>query len=172
MELTDRYLQAVGFWLPKNQKHDIIAELSEDLHSQIEERESALGRKLTDDDMEQILKQRGRPLLVANRYRPQQHLIGPVLFPIYVFVLEVVAALYLLPWVLVWIAIAIFHPTHPGRSFFTTIGLFWTSFWPMAFFMIGSVTCVFAVLERVQAKSHFLEQWDPRKLRPSAIATG
>jgi hypothetical protein len=103
MELTDRYLQAVGFWLPKNQKHDIIAELSEDLHSQIEERESALGRKLTDDDMEQILKQRGRPLLVANRYRPQQHLIGPVLFPIYVFVLEVVAALYLLPWVMVWI---------------------------------------------------------------------
>jgi hypothetical protein len=26
---------------------------------------------------------RGRPLLVANRYQPQQYLIGPVLFPIY-----------------------------------------------------------------------------------------
>jgi len=71
MELIERYLQAVKFWLPKNQKQDIIAELSEDIHSQIEERESALGRELTDDDVEQILKQRGRPLLVAEKYLPQ-----------------------------------------------------------------------------------------------------
>jgi hypothetical protein len=34
-ELVDRYLQAVRFWLPKRQQEDIIAELSEDLHSQI-----------------------------------------------------------------------------------------------------------------------------------------
>ena len=39
MELIERYLQAVQFWLPKEQKADIIAELSEDLHAQIEERE-------------------------------------------------------------------------------------------------------------------------------------
>ena len=38
MELIDRYLQAVKFWLPKNQRQDIIAELSEYLRSQFEER--------------------------------------------------------------------------------------------------------------------------------------
>ena len=32
MELLDRYLQAVRFWLPKAQQQDIIAELSSDLH--------------------------------------------------------------------------------------------------------------------------------------------
>jgi hypothetical protein len=37
MELIDRYLQAVKFWLPKQQKLDIIAELSEDIYAQIEE---------------------------------------------------------------------------------------------------------------------------------------
>jgi hypothetical protein len=31
MELIERYLQAVNFWLPKRQKHDIINELSEDI---------------------------------------------------------------------------------------------------------------------------------------------
>jgi hypothetical protein len=46
MELIERYLQAVKFWLPKRQKDDIIAELSGDIYSQIEEREAALGRAL------------------------------------------------------------------------------------------------------------------------------
>ena len=46
MELIDRYFQAVRFWLPKNQKQDIIAELSEDIRSQVEDREPELGRKL------------------------------------------------------------------------------------------------------------------------------
>ena len=36
----------------------------------------------------------------------------------------------------------------------------------MAFFMIGSITTVFAVLERVQQKSNFMERWEPRKLPP------
>jgi len=166
MDLINRYLQAVKFWLPKNQKQDIIAELAEDLRSQIEDREAELGRQLNESEVAELLKQRGRPVLVANRYRPQQHLIGPVLFPIYLFVLEVVAGFYLLPWVLVWITVAIFRPVHPGQSLIATIGSFWTSFWPMAFFMVGSITTVFAILERVQDKSKFMEQWDPRKLPP------
>jgi hypothetical protein len=170
MELIDRYLQAVKFWLPKNQKQDIIAELSEDLREQVEEREERLGRKLNESEVAELLKQRGRPVLVANQFRPQQQLIGPVLFPIYLFVLEVVGAFYLAPWILVWIAIAVFRPAHPGQNLLTTIGLLWTSFWgsfwPMAFFMIGSITVIFAILERVQNKSKFMEQWDPRKLPP------
>jgi len=42
MELLNRYLQAVGFWLPRKQKQDILAELSEDLRSQIEEQRSGI----------------------------------------------------------------------------------------------------------------------------------
>jgi len=166
MELIDRYLQAVKFWLPKKQKQDIIAELSEDLRSQVEDRESELGRKLSESEVADLLKQRGRPVLVGNQFRPQQQLIGPTLFPIYLFVLQVVAAFYLLPWILAWIGVAIFHPAHPGQSLITTIASFWTSFWPMAFFLVGSITTVFAILERVQAKSKFMEEWDPRKLPP------
>lgn len=81
MDLVDRYLQAVQFWLPKDQKKDIIAELSEDLHAQIEEQESSLGRPLNKEEVEDLLRRRGAPLLVASKYLPQQSLIGPVFFP-------------------------------------------------------------------------------------------
>jgi hypothetical protein len=166
MEILDRYLQAVKFWLPKDQKQDIIAELSEDLRSQIEDRENELGRKLSQSEVAAILNQSGRPVLVANRFLPQQSLIGPVLFPIYLFVLKIVALFYLVPWILVWITLAIFHPTHASPSVIEAVGSFWSSFWAMAFFAVGTVTMVFAVIERVQARSGFLEQWDPLKLPP------
>src|SRR3982074_1129275 len=103
MELVDRYLHAVKFWLPRNQKDDIIAELSEDLRSQIEEKESELGGKLPASEVELILKRCGSPLAVAGRYLPQQSLIGPALFPIYSVIIRSLIFYFLLPWLLLWI---------------------------------------------------------------------
>jgi len=97
MDLIARYLQAVKFWLPKKQQDDIIAELSEDLSAQIEERESTLARKLNESEIETLLRQRGSPIMVANRFLPQQSLIGPLLFPIYVFVMKLVTLVSLIP---------------------------------------------------------------------------
>jgi hypothetical protein len=170
MELLDRYLQAVKFWLPKEQKQDIIAELSEDIQSQIDDNQSVLGRELTQAELGAILKQLGRPVLVANRYLPQQYLIGPVLFPIYKYVLKVAALIYLVPWVMTWIGLMIFDEGYRGRYFggnwMATLGSFWSSFWSIAFLSVGIITLVFVALERVNAKSGFLEDWDPNKLPP------
>jgi hypothetical protein len=170
MQLLERYLQAVKFWLPKEQKEDIIAELSEDIHSQIDEDEAELGRKLNEIELEAILKQRGRPILVANRYLPQQHLIGPVLFPIYRLVLKIVMVCYVVPWTATWIALLIFNSGYAakfaGHSWFEILGSLWASLWGTAFLAVSTVTLVFAILERVQRKSHFLEEWNPRKLPP------
>src|ERR1700738_488819 len=105
MQLLERYLQAVKFWLPKEQKEDIVAELSEDIHSQIDEKEAELGRKLNEGELESLLNKRGRPILVANRYLPQQHWIAPVLFPIYLLVLKIVMLCYVVPWTVTWIAL-------------------------------------------------------------------
>jgi hypothetical protein len=168
MELIERYLQAVRFWLPKAQKQDILAELSEDINSQVEEKESELGRSLNQAEVEAILKQRGRPVLVANRYQPQQFLIGPVLFPIYTFVLKIVACCYLLPWVLGLIGLMIYSESYRTQhgGLLSAMGQAWGGFWVASLLVIGTVTLVFAVLEQVQAKSHFMEKWDPRKLPP------
>jgi hypothetical protein len=168
MELLERYLQAVKFWLPKEQKQDILAELSEDLRSQIDDREAELGRKLNESEIEGILRERGRPLLVANRYQPQQHLIGPVLFPIYKFVLKIVALCYLLPWVIVWACLLTLSPSYRAQqgNWVASALAGWSSLWVITLLALGAVTLVFALLERAQAKSHFLEKWNPRKLPP------
>ena len=95
MELVDRYLKAVGTYLPADQRDDILRELSEDIRSQIEERESELARPLTEAEQEAILKQRGNPIRLAARYRQEdctvafgRQLIGPALFPFYIKVLS------------------------------------------------------------------------------------
>ena len=170
MELIERYLQAIRFWLPRQTKSDIIAEISEDIHAQVDEREASLGRKLNNTEIEEILKQRGAPMLVANSYLPQQSLIGPLLFPFYTFVLKIVALCYLAPWLLVWIGIILLSPAYrienAGQSFLDSLGTLWGSLWFTTFLSFGVVTVVFAVLERVQPKAIFLGEWTPRKLPP------
>lgn len=171
MEMIERYLQAVRFWLPNRQKDDIIAELSADIYAQVEEREAELGHKLTDTEVEALLKQRGRPVFVANRFLPQEQLIGPLLFPVYRFVIKVIALCYLVPWVLVWIGMMTFDSAYRAEqthsSWFAAVASMAGSLWTTAFIAIGAATLVFAVLERVQARSHFLEDWSPRKLPPA-----
>jgi len=164
MDLVERYLHAVRFWLPRGQQDDIAAEISEDIRSQIEEQEGKLGRKLTELEMESVLKERGSPLSVANRYRPQQYLIGPTLFPVYRFVVIIVALCFLVPWLLTWIGLAIFDP-HYHVNLGRTFGPLWGTFWADMFVSFGVVTVVFAVLERVKP-SFFFENWNPRKLPP------
>lgn len=159
MELLDRYLNAIEFWLPKRQRQDIIAELSEDLRSQIEEKETELGRKLNDTEVEAILKRCGAPLVVASRYLPQQYLVGPVLFPVYRFVLAIVVAGCVIPRLLVWIGFLLVDPAHRGH-------LHLENLWTTVVFFAFSTTLIFAIIERSDVKSKILDSWNPRKLPP------
>ncbi len=166
MELIERYLQAVGFWLPKTQKRDILAELSEDIRSQVEDKESELGRKLTEADLEEVLKQRGSPIMVANRYLPQQSLIGPVLYPIYLLVLKMAWLFCFVPWLAVWICLNIFVPSYRGNAAGNLIVGTLHGFWMALVYIFASVTFAFAVVEKYALKSGFLEKWNPHKLPP------
>lgn len=159
MELIERYLQAVKFWLPEAQKEDIAAELSEEIDAQIAEREVAQGHPVDDADVEAILKKLGRPVVVANRYLPAGHLIGPAFFPVYRFVLKVALAATMGPLVLTWIGLAMF------RGDQLHLGALWGSLWTAAFSTAAIVTMVFAVLERVGG-SKLMDDWSPRKLPP------
>lgn len=94
MDLLDSYLSAIKPLLPRGQRNDILAELSEELRSQIEEREEALGRPLTEEEQHALFVAHGDPLDVARRYNPNRRslalgweLIGPDLFPAYRLVL-------------------------------------------------------------------------------------
>jgi len=161
-ELIDRYVQAVRFWLPASQQPDIPAELSEDLRSQIDEKESEIGRPLSENEVMAILKRCGPPMVVASRYRPQTSLIGPVLFPIYLFVLKLVLLWVLTPLFLVIIGPAMILPaSNRFSALLSTFGTFGT-----ALFMSAAViTMVFAILERSQAALK-LTEWNKHSLPP------
>jgi len=51
MQLIERYIEAVKFWLPQSQQTDIAAELHANLLSQAEDKETALGRPLQEEDL-------------------------------------------------------------------------------------------------------------------------
>jgi hypothetical protein len=95
MDILDSYLRAVKRCLPRAQSDDIIKELSDELRSQLEEQQAALGRPPSDGELMAFFKQHGDPMTVARRYR-QDHrslslgweLIGPELFPMYFILLS------------------------------------------------------------------------------------
>ena len=86
MDMIDRYLNAVAAQLPQDERADIVAELRDLILSRFEAKEEELGRSLTEDEQEAILREIGHPLVVAARYRKgPDSLVGPALFPYWLF---------------------------------------------------------------------------------------
>lgn len=89
MDLLEHYLGAVAAQLDKAQREDIVAELRDTLLNRFEETEAARARALGDDEREAILREMGHPLVVAARYgNGPQHLVGPELFPWWLFAVK------------------------------------------------------------------------------------
>jgi hypothetical protein len=164
-DLLDRYLQAVRFWLPKStRQEDVLAELGEDLRSQIEEKETELGCSLNPDEVSTVLKRCGSPMMVAGRLGPTRHLIGPALFPIYAFVLKMV-----LLWILVPVFIFIVGPVNvanSGGNWALAVARTFGDLWSGLFIAAGIVTLVFAIIERTNTHLGAECKWDPLKLPP------
>jgi HAAS domain-containing protein len=164
MELLDRYLKSVQWWLPKGQREDIIAELSEDIRSQIDDRQIELGRELSEEEVSAILERLGRPEVVAQRYLPQSYLIGPTMFPIYRFVLKLVLLVYLVPGLLVWISLILFDPSyraaHPGFGLLGGL----ESLWHIALSAFTFITVGFALVEWSRAQAGKPKEWGLREL--------
>jgi hypothetical protein len=161
MELLDRYLKSVASCLPTEQREDIIRELSENIRSQVEDKESELGRPLADSELEAILKQHGHPMIVAGRYRQDQRsvafgrqFIGPVLFPFYIKVLSFNIGLTGV------VLVVIFTALFASGQTVTFSGIF-TTFLYQLLIQFGIVTLIFAAMDRHLAKNP--DRWDPRK---------
>jgi hypothetical protein len=169
-DLLDRYLAAVRQHLPVRRQHDILSELGANLHAEFEDRARMLGRPLTEEDQAALLRRHGHPMLVAARYLPQRSLIGPDLFPFYLFTLErvlpVVAGISLLAHAAVLVFVD--QGPLPDRIHVGNIlgGLF-----NALFFSLAIITAVFAALDwfKDSAKGKLWQQlqnpeWDPRRL--------
>jgi len=160
MDLIDRYLAAVGVLLPQAQKADIIAELRDVLLNRREEKEATLGRPLTRSENEALLKDFGNPLTVAGRYGRQQYLIGPELYPIYVFSLRIVLAAVVVSAVITGVVQGVFDPANAANAVLAAFNIVWTG----GFTALGVVTAIFAGLQRTSAGARILERWSPNDL--------
>lgn len=167
MSLLTRYLHAVRTHLPVRLQDDIIAELGDDLRAQFEEREAALGRALTEDEEAALLKPYGRPLVMAARYRPQQHLIGPALFPYYWATLKTAFSIALVALAALAVSLAL-----AGRPFGQVTPLLWKEPITVAFSIFTWVTLVFAAIEFAEGRVKAWDEWDPRSLPRDTTPVG
>jgi hypothetical protein len=156
MTVVDRYLMAVRIFLPRSAQRDIVAELSDDIRSRIEDREGALGRPLTTAEQEAIVADFGHPALLAGRYGSRRRLIGPEIFPFYWLVLR----LALVVGVAVHVAVTMMMLVQ-GRADQAIRQA--TQMLPMvAFIQFGIITLVFALLDNYGILARVGQNWNPR----------
>lgn len=163
MELLDRYLYAVRAYLPPAQQVDIIRELRENVLSQLEDKETELGRALTREEQEALIKPYGHPALLGLRYAPNRHLIGPLVFPAYWHTLKISLGI-----------IAIICVLLPGIALLTgmrgALANPLGSFFQIAALTFAWMTLTFAGLDYCVRKFRLLEnwgaKWQPRSLPP------
>ena len=162
MELLDRYLQAVRKHLPWKRQDDIVAELKANLEAQLEDKEAALGRPLTNEEAMDWLKQLGSPLQMAAPYQTQQYLIGPTIFPTYRYVLQLACTWAVVINIIVSvIKIATEDNTSPAAMFGALQQV------PFTLLMTAAwVTLIFVVIE--YAVAHSKTKWMP----PTAPSAG
>jgi len=159
MDLFDRYVFWLRLFLPKDQRDDIIRELSEEYRSHVAEKEAELGRPLNRDEHAGLIAQFGHPLLMAARYRPQQYLVGPVLFPFYWPVLKVTIALAIVVHVVAGLVmIATGTP-------FVDVARGADQAWKSVLAIFAWVTIAFAVLDH-SIRSGALKGWNPAAAAP------
>jgi hypothetical protein len=166
-DLIDRYLYAVSRYLPAQRQGDLLAELAANLRAQMEDKETALGRPLTEDEQAEVLRRHGPPLVVAARYQPQRSLIGPEIYPFYAFTVKRLLPLVIGVNLLAQAAAVLFGSAQiPIAQRFHFGGVLHDLIYAILFFLV-TITVAFALIEVY--KTNFrqtLEQhrWDPRKL--------
>lgn len=171
-DLLDRYLYAVSRHLPAQRRgapaqNDIIAELAANLRAQMEDKEEALGRPLTEDEQADVLRRHGHPIVVAARYQPRRSLIGPELFPFYWFTVRRALPWVAGIWLLITAATILFGSWSTPLADRIDVGHIITGLFGTLFQFLAWLTAGFAMLEYF--KGHMPNEfqhpdWDPRGL--------
>ena len=170
MNLIDRYVSEVGKNLPLlNGREDIEKELKSTLEDMLEDRAQSSGR-VRDEALElEVLKEYGSPQKVASTYNPHPYLIGPKLFPFFLFVLKIVLTVVVSVMLVLAGIQAVTDTPFMGADFVKIIGQGLGSALSAAIAAFGNVVLVFVILERVLPDKEIggfddEKDWDPASL--------
>jgi len=155
MDIIDRYLDTVRLLLPAAERDDITAELRDVLMNRREEKEAELGRPVTKQEDEALLRAFGNPLLVAARYVRPRYLIGPDLYPAYVLVMKVVLAVIAAAAVIVGVVMGALNPDNLHHAVRTAIDTLFNG----GLGAVGWVTIVFWALQHTGFGERMLRDW-------------
>ncbi len=164
-DLLERYLAAVERRLPcsdakaKAKTADIVAELREVLSSKIEEKEEQAGRTASRDEVAEVLKGFGHPVVVASRYSGQDYLIGPGYYPWFWHVQRIAVGGALV----IGFGIATVRglgSDEPMRAAWRGLG----SAVEIALVAFAVVTALFLAAERGKMDMKWAAKWDPKDL--------
>lgn len=166
MTLIDKYLAAVAAQLPAASRDDVVAELRDDIMSRVEAREEELGRTLSDDEVEAILREIGHPLAVAARFGSgPQHLVGPELFPWWYFGVKVGLMVLAVISVMTVVVKVVF-----GADFSQALSQGFHGFFEGGITLIGIATIAGFIFERQENRPDFIDKWRVKDLSVFEIA--
>ena len=161
MDLIEEYLKAVAALLPRAQREDIIAELRDTILSRKEEREGGLGRTLTPDEIEALLREVGHPVVVAARYgEGPQHVVGPMLYPYWLFAVKVALVIQAVLAVIVLVFGSLAYGD-VGYGFARALAVGVTG----SATLIGFATAAAWLIERHRIHIGYLDNWRVKDLR-------
>ena len=161
MDLIEEYLKAVAALLPKAQREDIVAELRDIILTRKEEREAALGRSLTEGEIEALLREVGHPVVVAARYgEGPQHVVGPMLYPYWLIAVKAVLVIQAILAAFVLVVSSIAYGD-VGYGFVHALAVGVTG----AATLIGFATAAAWLIERHRIRIGYLDNWRVQDLR-------
>ncbi|OYX01095.1 MAG: hypothetical protein B7Z12_14840, partial [Caulobacter vibrioides] len=158
-DLIDRYLGAVAALLPKASRQDIVAELRDLIMNRVEEAEARLGRPLDKRETEALLREIGHPIAIAGRYGSRSALIGPEIYPFWLFGVKALLAVTALATA---IPAGIALLTGHGDAGLMIRAI--TDFIPTAFCLIGAATLIGAAIERGWIGTEGFRNWKVSEL--------
>lgn len=161
MELLERYLQAIGIFLPGKNKSDILRELRENILSQVEEKEAELHRQLDPREEQDLIRAHGHPIVVAARFSPQRYLIGPTLFPFYRITLLIALLIALLARGAIVLVTLLINGGNWPQAMGQFAGMPGT-----LLSLFGGITISFAILDYLVSAHKIATKW---KWNPSSL---
>ena len=168
MDLIEEYLKAVAVLLPRSQRDDIVAELRDMILTRVEAREEELGRPLTPDEVEAVLREIGHPLVVAARYgEGPQHAVGPMLYPYWLFGVKVALAIMAIVSLVIFVTASLGTGDVAyglGRAIATAVS--------GAATLIGFATAAAWLIERNHIHIDYLDHWRVKDLKAMGLGTG
>lgn len=167
-ELINRYVHEVGRHLPRHTRGDIEMELRSLLHDSLDELAAKSGMEPTSEMTAELLRDFGEPETIAAKYRPEQHLIGPRLFPIY----KQAITIMLVVISVIHVAGLVFMLLNADTAVLGQTAWEWFgNFFQSTVFYAGLITVIFTIIERTQIINWEEEtkketEWDPFELPP------